>query len=94
MNFKMLIRSLDKLIVLFEQFENACKKSYEISAFSDASKMAREISSMIEGGDYDSALQKWQVLEYYCNDSLPHPEGFLSKYMPIRQSIINFGLHR
>jgi hypothetical protein len=92
MNTKMLIRSLDKLIALFEQYETRCAEIYEKSAFSCAANITSEIKSMVEANDYNAALRKWQALEYYCNDSLPHPEDFLSKYMPIRQSLINFGL--
>lgn len=92
MNLKMLVRSIDKLIDLFGSLKNSAKSSHDLSAFSGALIKLKKIRVLVIEGDLGAAATEWRALQYYCSDSVPMQEGFLSQYMPLRQSIINHGL--
>ena len=80
------------MIQLFERCINSENSSWKKDAFSDAQSMATKILTLIEAEDYEEAIYLWKLLEHYSDESLPITEEFLSNYMPIRQSVINFGL--
>ena len=89
---KNLIRSLEKLVLLYESYEKSESESWSKEAFLSAYNMSKEILDSVEKENYGEAKYKWSLLERYSNDSLPMTGKFVSSYTPLKQSIINFGL--
>jgi hypothetical protein len=89
---KSLTRKLQALVELFQEYEHSCVQQWEKEAFLRACSMAIRIEQSVGIEDYDEAERLWKLLQRFISDSVPFQEGFLSRYMPLRQSIINFGL--
>ena len=89
---KNLVRKLKSLATLLEEFEASSDKQYKKDAFADAISMCSDILLKVDSDRYDEAIQVWGRFERFANDSIPLNENFLSSYLPLRQSIINFGM--
>lgn len=89
---KNLSRKLQSLTELLKNYESSSDSQWKKEAFADAYSLCTNVISSVDLEDYDEASRLWKQLERVINDSIPVNEGFLSRYMPLRQSIINFGL--
>lgn len=89
---KNLARKIQALIALLKDCESLADQQWKKEAFLDAYSMCMSVATSIDSDDYGEAVRLWRQLERFVNDSIPTDEDFLSRYMPLRQSIINFGM--
>jgi hypothetical protein len=90
---KNLSRKLKLLSALLKEYETFVDEQWKKDAFVDALSMSLTISSKVEAEEYDEAIRLWGQLERFISDSVPVNEAFLSKYLPLRQALVNFGLN-
>ena len=89
---KLLLKALESLSNVFQEFYQETEKEERKKVFEYAMNQCNEISDSVKSGEIKLAKDQWRALMYFSDDSIGPSEKFLSKYMPLRQKIINFGL--
>ena len=87
-----LIRTLEKLIKLYESYSCSEVEKLNKDSFLNACSMSREILTSVESENYSEAKYKWNLLQRYSKDSLPVTGDFAVSFRILEQSITNFGL--